>query len=115
MEQQFTPARPGEIVSLFATGLGPTEPPLAAGDIPQLVLSGRNGLATVALPIEITIGGVVVAAADTLYVGAAPCCAGLFQVVVRVPDSVADGNLPVILRVSGVSSPPGPFLPVAKP
>jgi uncharacterized protein (TIGR03437 family) len=100
-----TPASPGEFVSLFATGLGPTSPFIEAGEIP-----GRA--AAVTGSVTVTIGGIELSQGDISYVGVAPCCAGLYQVVVRVPNNAPDGNLPVIMTVDGVSSPLGPFIAV---
>jgi uncharacterized protein (TIGR03437 family) len=109
-----TAAAPGEFVSLYATGLGLTTPPFVAGEIPQSVNPG-NPLAEVAGDISVSIGGMVVAPEDIFYAGVAPCCAGLYQIVVKVPDSAPDGDLPVVVTVNGVSSPEGPFITVARP
>ena len=49
-----------------------------------------------------------------LYAGAAPCCAGLYQFTVRLPDDLPDGNVPVTADVQGVSTPPGPFLAIQR-
>ena len=52
--------------------------------------------------------------AAPLYAGAAPCCAGLYQFAVRLPDDLPDGNVPVTADVQGVSTPPGPFLAIQR-
>ncbi len=49
-----------------------------------------------------------------LYAGAAPCCAGLYQFAVRLPDDLPDGNVPVTAVVQGVSTPEGPFLAIQR-
>ena len=49
-----------------------------------------------------------------LYAGAAPCCAGLYQFTVRLPDDLPDGNVAVSAVVQGVSTPPGPFLAIQR-
>lgn len=108
-----TPAAPGEAVSLFATGLGQTDPPLNPGIIPETALPG--GLARVTAPSSVRIGGRTLPPADVLYVGAAPCCAGLYQVVVRLRGDLADGQHPVEIAVDGFTSPPGPYLTVRRP
>ena len=102
-----TPAQPGEFVSLFATGLGPTSPQFESGEIP-----GR--IAAVTGSVSISIGGAVAPPADVFYVGVAPCCAGLYQVVVKIPDNAPNGNLPVVLSVAGVATPAGPFVAVRR-
>ena len=52
---------------------------------------------------------------DVFYAGIAPCCAGLYQIVVRVPDGLPDGNHEVTAMVDGVSTPAGPYIPVKSP
>ncbi len=103
----FTPAKPGEIVTLYGTGFGATEPPLEAGRIPGM----QTGLAGA---VSFTFGGIAVPPQDVFYAGAAPCCAGLYQFVVRVPPSLGDGDAAVIATVNGVSTPVGPFLAVRR-
>ena len=49
-----------------------------------------------------------------LYAGAAPCCAGLYQFTVRLPDDLPDGNMPVTAVVQGVPTPTGPFLAIQR-
>ena len=102
-----TPAAPGEFISLFGTGFGPTNPPLQAGAIP-------GGLADIAGEFTVTIGGAPVTGRSIFYAGIAPCCAGLYQIVVRVPMDAADGNHEVIASVDGMSTPSGPFVAVKR-
>ena len=109
---EFTPAEPGEIVTLFGTGFGETEPRLEAGQIPSTALPESNGRARIASQISFTIGGMGVPAGDVTYAGAAPCCAGLYQFAVRVPAGVPDGRAAVSATVQGVSTPEGPYLAV---
>ena len=103
----LTPAEPGEFVSLFGTGFGPTEPALAAGQIPM-------GQARLAHEVSFTFGGVSVPAEDVVYAGAAPCCAGLYQFTLRVPPGLPDGDALVSATVQGVSTLQGPFLAVRR-
>jgi uncharacterized protein (TIGR03437 family) len=110
---QFAPAEPGEFISLYGTGFGRTDPAVEAGAIPQNVVA--DGLSRVVGLATLTIGGIALAPEDLLYVGLAPCCAGLNQVVAKVPASAPDGNLPVVLTINGVSSPQGPYITVRKP
>ena len=102
-----TPAQPGEFVSLFATGLGPTSPQFESGEIPGQV-------ASVTGTVSVSIDGAVAPPGDVFYVGVAPCCAGLYQVVVKIPDNASNGNLPVVLSVDGVATPAGPFIAVSQ-
>ena len=102
---QFTPAAPGEVVTLYGTGFGPTEPAIAAGRIPGAAANLTNAVA-------FTVGGIAVPPEDVPYAGASPCCAGLYQFTVRLPADVPDGDATVTATVQGVSTPQGPFLTV---
>lgn len=81
------PARPGEIVVLFASGLGPVDPPVKAGDAaPADPLSW-----TVHRP-AVTFGGM---AGEVLFCGLAPGFAGLYQINVRIPLGAPKGRVPI--------------------
>ncbi len=108
------PVGTGQVASLFFTGGGVTNPEYFAGEVPILV-SPSSPVAGVTATVQLTIGGVAVPAEDIAYIGVAPCCAGLYQLVVKVPAALAAGNHEVILTLNGVASPSGPFLPVAAP
>ena len=103
----LTPAAPGEIVTLFGTGFGPTKPPLATGEIP-------GAAANLANAVSFSVGGIAVPPEDILYAGAAPCCAGLYQFAVRLPDDLPDGNVAVTAAVQGFPTPTGPFLAIRR-
>ena len=101
----FTPAAPGDVVTLYGTGFGPVEPPLEAGEIP-------GATADLAYPFSFRVGGMAVPPGDVLYAGAAPCCAGLYQFTLRLPADLPDGDASVTANVLGVFTPRGPFLAV---
>ena len=94
-EVELTPAAPGEIVTLFGTGFGLTDPPLEAGQIPATALPELNGAARLANRIRFRFDDITVPPEDVFYAGSAPCCAGLYQFTVRVPPGVPDGDLRV--------------------
>ncbi len=100
-------ARRGDIVALYATGLGRTNPAFEAGVLPP-------GIAPTVETVTVTLGGVQLAAGDVLYAGVAPGLAGLYQINIRIPEAVADGDLPITARIAGVSSPEGAFLSVGR-
>jgi uncharacterized protein (TIGR03437 family) len=75
----FTPAKPGEVVVLYANGFGPTTSPVVSGSLTQ-----SGSLAP--LPV-VKIGGI---AATVL--GAVLVAPGQFQFNVMVPLSATDGN-----------------------
>lgn len=93
-----TPAKPGEIIVLYATGCGATDPPATAGQVVAQV----SKLVT---PPRISIGGLP---ADVQFAGLIPGFAGLYQFNVMVPSAVGDGDQPVIADLNGIVSPSGP-------
>jgi uncharacterized protein (TIGR03437 family) len=106
-EGNFVPAKPGDYVTIFGSGFGATNPLFFAGDL-------ADRAAPVTALVSITLGGRPVAASDILYVGATPGYAGLYQVNIRIPADAADGNLPLVISVSGVPSPGGAYLTVKR-
>jgi uncharacterized protein (TIGR03437 family) len=94
------PAKPGEVILLFATGFGPTNPRLPSA---QLVTAP----AVLANSVQITIGGVVVA--PPAYAGLVG--AGLYQFNVTVP-SVANGDAAVVAQIGGVQTQTGALITI---
>ena len=99
-----SPAAPGEIVSLFATGFGQVSPALSTGQV------SREDRATVNRSVEVSVGGRTVPAADLRYVGAAPGFLGTYRLDVRVPSELEGRSYPVSVKVGNVTSPAGPML-----
>lgn len=99
------PLHPGEIVILWATGLGRTKPAAVSGQ-----------LATTAAEIadinsfELTLGGAVVPRSNIQYVGLTPGSAGLYQINLILPDSLPD-NPEIRITLKQRSSPLGIRLP----
>jgi uncharacterized protein (TIGR03437 family) len=103
-----SPAKPGDLVTLYGSGFGYTNPVWQAGEV-------TSGTASLANPITVTIGGVPLAAGDILYAGTAPqSISGLYQFNFRIPASVADGDQPVVVTVGGVSSPSTATIPIKR-
>jgi uncharacterized protein (TIGR03437 family) len=91
-------ARRGDVVTLYGTGFGVSEPVYQAGEIPP-------GVARLRDPITITVGGTVLAASDILYAGLAPgLISGLYQFNIRIPMGVSPGVVPVVATMGGVST-----------
>jgi uncharacterized protein (TIGR03437 family) len=89
------PAQRGELVILYATGLGQVAPAIPTGALPA-------GVSNTVSPVTLTIGGIGVAPD---FAGLAGCCVGLNQINVRVPAGVSPGNaVPVVLSIGGQSS-----------
>ncbi|MEO8027673.1 MAG: hypothetical protein ABI823_14420 [Bryobacteraceae bacterium] len=100
-----SPALPGEIVVLYATGLGQTVPPTPYSQIPR----GAGPLADIA-SFRVVLDGVELDPARVAYAGIAPGFAGLFQINVRLPDTLGE-DPEIRVRASGQLSPPGLHLP----
>jgi uncharacterized protein (TIGR03437 family) len=91
------PAQRGQVVQLYANGLGPVDHQPATGD----PASASPLSHTLTLP-EVTIAG---QAATVQFSGLAPGFPGLYQVNVEVPAGVPAGVQPVVLKMNGVDSP----------
>jgi hypothetical protein len=88
--QPAIPAQPGQVITLWGTGLGAvTSDTVAptAGNLP--------------VQTEVFVGGVSAAVA---YNGRTPCCAGIDQVVFTVPANAPHGCwVPVYVRLGGTT------------
>jgi uncharacterized protein (TIGR03437 family) len=91
------PAHAGDVVELYANGLGPVNNPPNSGDPAPVT----QPLATTKTQPAVTIGGQNAAVS---YSGLNPGNPGLYQINVTVP-SVAAGNQTVTLSIGGVSAP----------
>jgi uncharacterized protein (TIGR03437 family) len=90
-----TPAAPGEVIEMYGTGFGPTNPPYPTAD---LVTSA------VPLPadsVQVTVGGV---AATVGFAGLTE--AGLYQFNVTIPN-LPSGDAAVIARIGNVQTQTG--------
>jgi len=81
------PARPGEVLTLFASGLGPTRPGVEPGqpfpvDSPQTVNS----------PVEVLVNGMP---GEVLHAGGYPGAVDRYQVNFRAPEGVSSGSASV--------------------
>jgi uncharacterized protein (TIGR03437 family) len=102
------PAAKGTVVSLFAGGDGQALPQGIDGLISSV---DPTQVTHPILPVSVVIGGVP--ATEVLYAGGAPgLTAGALQVNVRIPTSVASGDIPVVLMVGSTPSQSGMTLTV---
>ena len=86
------PAQPGEVIVIYATGLGKVTPPVATGAL-------SSGITTTAATPVITIDGI---AAEVRFSGLSNCCVGLNQINLVVPSNVHFANeIPVELSIGG--------------
>jgi uncharacterized protein (TIGR03437 family) len=84
-----TPAVPGETISLYGTGFGPTSPNINAGEVYQ-------GAASLTNAVQIRIGTTF---ADVQFSGLSS--AGLYQFNLAVPG-LPDGDHDVLATIAGV-------------
>ena len=87
------PAKAGEVVLIYCTGLG------VVSSAPEDGAAG-NGQSTTATSTA-TIGG---AAAPVSFSGLAPGFVGLYQVNAKVPSGLKSGNQAVVVAIGGSSS-----------
>jgi uncharacterized protein (TIGR03437 family) len=93
------PAKPGDIIILYGTGFGPTNPPVPVGEV-------FSGAAPTSDPVVLTIGGV---AAKVQFAGISG--AGLYQLNVVVPE-LADGDQKAVATIGGFNSQDNAFIVV---
>jgi uncharacterized protein (TIGR03437 family) len=88
-------AKPGDILTLWCTGLGPTQPAATAGKV--VTTSAQT-----ASPATVTVGNTgvnVMGAATTAN------AIGLYQINIQLPQSIGSGDQPVVATVAGFQSP----------
>jgi uncharacterized protein (TIGR03437 family) len=101
-----SPAKPGEVVVLYATGLGVTSPPAVANQLP-------TGVATlVDTSFQVLLNGVAVDPRAIQYAGVTPGYAGLFQINLLLPASLP-ANPEIRVGTPDAMSAVGRVLPVA--
>jgi uncharacterized protein (TIGR03437 family) len=88
------PAKPGDIILVYCTGLGQTTPPLATGVAPAAGVLART------TPVTATIGG---QPATTIYSIASPGFPGLYQLAITVPAGLT-GSVPLVLQQGAATS-----------
>jgi uncharacterized protein (TIGR03437 family) len=94
------PAAPGEVIELYATGFGPTNPPFPTAD-----------LVTTAVPlpansVQVTVGGI---AATVGFTGLTE--SGLYQFNVTMP-SLPNGDAAVVSQIDNVQTQAGVSIPI---
>ncbi|HUA83689.1 MAG TPA: putative Ig domain-containing protein [Bryobacteraceae bacterium] len=88
-----SPAHPNDALTLYLTGMGATNPPVASGVATPLQLVPASTQPTVAL------GGQTV---NVAYAGLTPTGIGLYQINITVPSNAQPGNLPLVIMQNGV-------------
>ena len=91
------PARAGETLTLFATGLGATRPAVDPGrPFPA------SPLALVNSPVEVTVNGVP---AEVLYAGGYPGAVDGYQVNFRLPSGITPGTVNLQVSAAWIAGP----------
>jgi uncharacterized protein (TIGR03437 family) len=85
-------ANPGEIVTLYGTGFGPTNPALPSD-------AAVTGIAQTASPVTFTVGGI---AAVVQWAGMRG--PGLYQFNIYIPPNAPSGDLVIVAEVGGYFS-----------
>jgi uncharacterized protein (TIGR03437 family) len=101
------PARPGEDIVLFATGLGRTQPAVAYPELPRGPIRIANWQR-----FRVLVDGKELDPGSIAYVGVTPGFAGLYQVNLRLPEDVGP-NPEIRIGIGDLLSPAGLRLPVA--
>jgi uncharacterized protein (TIGR03437 family) len=99
------PASVGDVIALYATGVGPLSPAVPDGTVLFPPLPNT------ALPVSVFIGGKQAIAHSAT--GVANTVAGSVQIYVEVPAGVSGASVPVVIQAGGVSSPSGVTIAVA--
>jgi uncharacterized protein (TIGR03437 family) len=92
------PAKAGEFLLVFLTGVGELMGSPQTGNVAQL-----NPLPAALAPTTVTLGGAPV---QTLFMGHTPGFIGLGQLNIKLPDTLPAGNkLPLRIRVGNGTAP----------
>ena len=103
------PAKPGDVIILWGTGFGVTNPAVSAGIIPATAIPGKVG--NVVKPPSVLIGGVT---AKVISAVLSPQNAGLYQIAIIMPANVGTGDQSVVVESAGIHSPSGVYINVAQ-
>jgi uncharacterized protein (TIGR03437 family) len=101
-----TAAKPGDVLVLWGMGFGPTTPAAPAGaPVPSDAVYAATTLPILTIKnVSATVSGAALS----------PGAAGLFQIAIQVPDTLADGDWPVQASIGGVTSPAGTILSIQR-
>jgi hypothetical protein len=92
-----SPARSGEDLTLWATGLGPTRPGVNPGQP-----FTASPLQTVNSPLEVSLNGVPV---EVLYAGGVPGTVDGYQINIRLPTGITPGMANLQVSVAWIAGP----------
>ena len=94
------PARRGEVLHAYAVGLGDTSPAVAYGQAAPV----REPFARMTIPIGCGTSNNTSSPVDVLFQGLAPNLAGVYQIDLRVPAGLPDGNFGLYCVWGGIGT-----------
>ena len=91
------PVHPGDVLVIYATGLGRTTPAVDSG-----AAAPSDVLALSLAPVQVTLGGVNL---PVYFAGLTPGYVGVYQINVKVAGNVPQGfNIPLVITQGGSST-----------
>lgn len=87
------PAKPGDVIVLWGTGFGPTNPAVPAGQ-----QTPSDQIYAVTNVPSVTVGNTP---AQVIGAALTPGTAGLYQIIVQLPSSISAGDQPVVVQAPG--------------
>jgi uncharacterized protein (TIGR03437 family) len=91
------PVHPGDVLVIYATGLGRTTPAVDSG-----AAAPSDVLALSLVPVQVTLGGVNL---PVYFAGLTPGYVGVYQINVKVAGNVPQGfNVPLVITQGGSST-----------
>jgi uncharacterized protein (TIGR03437 family) len=96
-----SPAQPGEVVIVYATGLGPVSEPVSTGQFAPTV-----PLALVTQLVSVSVGG---EPAQVLFAGLAPGEVGVYQLNIQIPGNIASGPQDLVLSLPPATDEQPPY------
>jgi uncharacterized protein (TIGR03437 family) len=99
-------AKPGDILTVYATGLGAVTPSEISGQ------NSADQLRNTVANTTVLIGN---ANAQVFFSGLAPLFPGVYQLNIAVPQVAPGDQVPIQIQIGGVTSPANVFIGVAAP
>jgi uncharacterized protein (TIGR03437 family) len=100
---QTNPLLPGDIVNIYATGLGQTNPPMATG-------FAQIQPVRMAVTPSVTVGGKPL---DGVVAEVLQGMIGQCRITAKVPTGLGTGDLPIVVEIGGKKSQAGLLVPVS--
>lgn len=90
------PAKVGDVIIVYATGLGAVNSPIENGQ------ASKDKLRQTLVKPVVLVGGI---SANVLFSGLTPQFVGVNQLNVTIPNAAAGSNVPLQIQVGGITSP----------